>query len=576
MGMQMRGARWILGVVALCAAALTLAVAAGGGRASWFAPTPGPSDDGTVAAEQAYAPLTDDGVAGSPRNPDGGEAPDDSGEPAPLAPVAHDLRGPTPERSTADAEQDALDPAAADGAGTSFKLKVGESLAMTDAQKAALARAKREAAIAARRGDRAKLPGPVDDDDADRLAQVEHDAVALAHIPGGDAADLEGVFELEDEEAPETAEGVTTAIEGLVLDQATGAPIAGARVALFSSFYKPHLAYDRHLSELGGGLTDAEGRFHFGAVNLDAVHYRGGEGLLLIIRHDHYASWSNAPPRPITEGTHNHVGDIRLAAAGIALAGQVRNRDGSPLPDMLVTISPENPVNVSKPQRQILLKSLPSAVTDGDGRYRIDGLTPGKVWISVHAALDGVLFQALTITTTREDLNFTVRVGGAVTGRLIDRRGRPVASARIDGSGNTTHSNADGTFLLENLDTPGPFRISITHHAYYPRHVDDVHDGYTGLEVVLDPLPVATLVVRASDTLALLTDLELLYNAPAAVRATIPTSPYRHAANGAFPVPLYPNALSIRVFKQGFTEQTIALRDLAGGTSREVVLQRTP
>jgi protocatechuate 3,4-dioxygenase beta subunit len=556
--------RWLLGI-ATASAALLLALSAGGGLDRFGRTAAGP--DGAL-------PLDGEGQRPGRLGPEAigtagadGAGTDEADEPAPLAPVAPDLRGPT-----AAAEEPA-------DAGTDtpkrFKLKVGESLPLTDAQKAALARAKREAAIAKRRRLRAKLAGPAGE--RDRLAQVEHDTISRDDVPDADAAALDGVFELEDETEPETAEGVTTAIEGRVLDRDTGAPIAGARVALFSSFYKPHLTYDRHLSELGGGTTDAEGRFRFAAVNLDALHYRGGAGVLLVIQHRNYASWSNAPPKPITEGTVNTLGDLILVPSGLSIGGRILNRDGSPLPDMLVAISPENPLSVSKPQRQILLKSMPHARTDGDGRYRIEGLTPGKVWITVHANLDGVLFQEITIGTTRDDVNFTVRVGGAVTGRIVDRNGRPIAAARIDGSGNTTHSLADGTYLLENLnERTKPFRLTVHHHAYYPRDVDGVRDGQLGLEVALDLLPVATLVVREGDTFTPLTEIEVLYNASAAVRATIPTSPYRTNAQGEYHVILYPKAASIRVFKQGYKEQTLALSELAGGTRREVVLERLP
>lgn len=403
---------------------------------------------------------------------------------------------------------------------------------------------------------------------------MDAEPVALDELPDGGAADLDGVRRLSDaadDEAP--AEGVTTAVTGVVLDAATGGPVIGARVALFSAFYQPHLFYDRQLGELGGGLTDVEGRFRFAAVNLDDLHYRGGAGLLLVITHPTIASWTGPPVVPLVEGTANDLGTFRCERAGLALAGQVRHREGRPLPGLLVTVSPDNPVNVAKPERQVLLKSLPHAVTDGDGHWRIAGLRPGKAWLSVHAGLDGVLFQEVTVNESRDDVHLTVRVGGQVTGRIIDRAGRPIVAARIDGSGNTTHSLASGAFLLENLDSPGPFTLHVTHHAYYPRDVAQVQDGARDLEVLLEPLPVATLVVRQGADLALCTECEIVYEGPAAALARIPTSPYRRATAGEYDVILYPDVTSIRVFRAGFAERRLALGALLAGGRTEVVLE---
>ena len=422
------------------------------------------------------------------------------------------------------------------------------------------------------RARRAGLPAAADE--AERLAHVDPEAVALEELPPGSVADLDGVRRLADAEgeAP-AAEGVTTAVTGVVFDAATGGPVAGARVALFSAFYQPHLFYDRQLGELGGGATDVTGRFRFAAVNLDDLHFRGGAGLLLVITHPTIASWTGPPVVPLVEGTVNDLGTFRCDPVGFTLGGQVRHREGRPLPGLLVTVSPDNPVNVAKPERQVLLKSLPHAVTDGDGRWRIDGLRPGKAWLSVHAGLDGVLFQAITVAESRDDVNVSVRVGGQVTGRVIDRAGRPIPAARIDGSGNTTHSLADGTFLLENLDSPDPFTLHVTHHAYYPRDVAQVQDGARDLEILLEPLPVATLVVRQGADVAPCTECEIVYEGPPAALARIPTSPYRRSADGAYDVILYPEITWVRVFRVGFAERRLAASVLAGGTRTEVALE---
>jgi hypothetical protein len=120
------------------------------------------------------------------------------------------------------------------------------------------------------------------------------------------------------------------------------------------------------------------------------------------------------------------------------------------------------------------------ATTDEEGRYQVDNLVPGE-W-SVSASKGGYITQQydprgssptergpfpMPPTTTiaarqRVEINFALRRGGAVAGRLFDEYGEPVAGARVDLQ---RLRNSRGRRLLspagvsDQTDDTGAFRI---------------------------------------------------------------------------------------------------------------------
>src|SRR5690606_853065 len=67
--------------------------------------------------------------------------------------------------------------------------------------------------------------------------------------------------------------------------------------------------------------------------------------------------------------------DFRLSPEGVILGRAVRADDGAPVPDAVVSILP--PIS---PTGEVMAGggAAARAVTDGDGRFRIDGLVPGR------------------------------------------------------------------------------------------------------------------------------------------------------------------------------------------------------
>jgi 5-hydroxyisourate hydrolase-like protein (transthyretin family) len=117
-------------------------------------------------------------------------------------------------------------------------------------------------------------------------------------------------------------------------------------------------------------------------------------------------------------------------------------------------------------------RSLASAVTDQDGRYRLLQLPSGKIYVTTIA-------PALVTTTENNfrpgkmitlsdgeavsDVNFTVTRGGVITGRLTDSDGKPVISEYISlvpaEENRSANRNFASTPYANQTDDRGIFRI---------------------------------------------------------------------------------------------------------------------
>ncbi|MBL8804600.1 MAG: carboxypeptidase regulatory-like domain-containing protein [Planctomycetes bacterium] len=124
------------------------------------------------------------------------------------------------------------------------------------------------------------------------------------------------------------------------------------------------------------------------------------------------------------------------------------------------------------------------ATTDAQGRFELSGLRPGQQSLEVRAprfarlqtrdvrAVEGVATDVGTLV---------LELGGVLTGVVVDRRGAPVAEARVLqlleslGGGlmivggapgvELARSGVDGSFRIDTLPA-GPFRLRVTHEAH--------------------------------------------------------------------------------------------------------------
>jgi protocatechuate 3,4-dioxygenase beta subunit len=225
-------------------------------------------------------------------------------------------------------------------------------------------------------------------------------------------------------------------VSGRVVD-GRGEPVAGADVAMRRT----------QTIELGGramktvmmesASSDAEGRFRYedqppGPIGL-AVTASGFRETKL----DHLE---------IVAGEDLDDLEIRLEP-GAVVQGQVLAPDGRPVGDARIA-----PVTDTREP----LVGLDVARTDGDGRYRLEGLAAGKVSIEASHDEHPRVVRDVELTEGVQTLDFTFEGGLRVTGTVVDTSGGPIAGAslrlapvgRLFG-GPEARSSADGSFALE-------------------------------------------------------------------------------------------------------------------------------
>jgi protocatechuate 3,4-dioxygenase beta subunit len=118
-----------------------------------------------------------------------------------------------------------------------------------------------------------------------------------------------------------------------------------------------------------------------------------------------------------------------------AITGTVK-RDGKPASGITVIATPSG--DSSNAIEELLNQSaLIKATTDSAGVYRLEGLSPGKYFVRPSAAplisTDGNSPIDVTVDggSTVEDINFSLSLGGVITGRITDSDGNPVIGQRV-------------------------------------------------------------------------------------------------------------------------------------------------
>lgn len=373
--------------------------------------------------------------------------------------------------------------------------------------------------------------------------------------------------ESEVETADEIEDPLVTAVLGTVVD-AAGAPIAGAEVVLYSSFYRRHVKYGRHVREVGRSVAGDDGAFDLRPIRMDTVHFGADGEILLTVRHEGYAPIIAARQNGIVPEQENDLGALTLSPEALTLTGIIRDTQGRPVEGAYLRASGHvNPVLYDKTERQVILKDCPTAVTDVDGRYALAGLPRGRQHISIHVNIDCVWHGDLTLRTNPQTFSLSVLAGGSVRGRVMDPDGHAIAAAVLHGGGNSTHSYADGTYWLDNI-TQGPFTLWVVHHLYRAVQVPGVMAGEENRDVVLDrPLPRVTLIVTEKeggtpiDVIAI--DWRLTPGGPP--RESVPDSPFWHRGGGHYEVVVPERARGAFVSAEGYPPIEVAPDDMKDG-----------
>ena len=177
---------------------------------------------------------------------------------------------------------------------------------------------------------------------------------------------------------PATGSGV---IRGVVLDQATGAPIAGALVSV-STFIQPDTT---PISEgfRSEAIADAEGRFELTQLPAGPLVVSAHPGehrsayLQTTVGHDRAASpFLQKPSLELAPGEVREGLRIALTRA-LAIEGRVLNEHGEPMADVRMTAVPLDGIGGSNGDVH----------TDDRGRYRLYGFSPGRYRVCASVAV---------------------------------------------------------------------------------------------------------------------------------------------------------------------------------------------
>ena len=154
--------------------------------------------------------------------------------------------------------------------------------------------------------------------------------------------------------------------------------------------------------------------------------------------------------------------DIQLQpTGGLVLEGIVVDEAGEPVPEAFVVV-----------HRRDMLFDFVTAYTDGQGNYEIQGLGDGEFLVHVDAVHQGFVRTRIPIdigrTNERTQLDFVLRPGVMISGRLVDEEGNDWPIGQSYGFANVN----DGQGLTSS------FSLTDFRNKYRPKNVRRGSGGY--------------------------------------------------------------------------------------------------
>jgi protocatechuate 3,4-dioxygenase beta subunit len=370
----------------------------------------------------------------------------------------------------------------------------------------------------------------------------------LAAFAAGGVDSVDGAAELVGERRPDMHEGKPAGLTGRVLSQESGEPIAGAQVVVSSTFYVRRHLYDHHLRAVARAFTDADGRYVIPRIDIDPAHAGTVDQLSLTVTAGGYASSRARPVIASVSRITNRVPDVKLATASHTLSGRVLDIwEGAPVAGARVYATGSvDPVQYPKDQRDAIFVGVPTAVTDADGRFELVEVGPGVQVVSIHGGDDCVGRESVVVPREGALVIRTRGIGGRIAGRAVDAFGDPVPLVAVQGGGNSTHSFADGTFVLENF-REDELTVVFSHPEYQRVVLSGLADGSEGVEVrLLHSQPRVRIRVRRGWDGSLVKRLGIVAIA-ASGDAVQATSPLYLADDGVHEVVVPAGAVSLRI-----------------------------
>lgn len=216
-------------------------------------------------------------------------------------------------------------------------------------------------------------------------------------------------------------------------------------------------------------------------------------------------SFRRARSIPVRRGQTVRGIDARLVVGG-AITGVVRDASGRPLRGICTYTS-----------------IYPSVATRADGRYRLEGLSPGRYWVQFSPGCDnnGNYLSAtyprrvkVADGTTIQGINAVLPRGGIISGRVTSPNGRPLAGIVVsagdyNGDGNEVCTGAKGGYAINQLP-PGRYTVAFSTGCgargnwapqYYPHQSDPYDAGVvkvgpsqrvTGIDATMRPGAIIT------------------------------------------------------------------------------------
>lgn len=225
-------------------------------------------------------------------------------------------------------------------------------------------------------------------------------------------------------------------ISGRVLARSDRAPIAGAEVVAEASERQP----DGFVEPV---TTDEQGAFRFTTLRAGSYRLRARKGPLVGALEQPLAISVVAP----------HDGAEVLVEVGLVLSGTVKDKQGKGVAEARVSVYPERAMG------RALRPS--TGTTDPEGRYRVEGLQPGRLRWGVSVTGYPGASGAVTLEAD-QTLDITLEDGVIVKGVVLTSAGQPAAGADLEAqvrpasrdamfTGDRAKADAQGRFEMKRL-----------------------------------------------------------------------------------------------------------------------------